>query len=113
MVAMPRIMIARVEVKNSNWVPVRLRSMNQTRSNLATIESRKGGRKTRNPDAADRLIPMRIAIITAKPSMVLRRGGPVLMQTRPNPCLLQRYPVSNYVSAQIDSNISASLSESK
>ena len=63
--------------------------MNQTRSNLATIERRNGGKKTLNPDAADRLIPMRMAISKAKLSMVLRCGRPVLMQTRPYACLLQ------------------------
>ena len=45
---------------------------------------RNGGRKTRKPEAAAKLIPMNAAIARVKPSMVPRCSLPVLMQTRNN-----------------------------
>ena len=52
-------------------------------SRRAATDSKNGGRNTLNPDAAARLIPIRVAMITAVASMYSRPRGSILTQTRP------------------------------
>jgi len=77
--AIPSNTMAGVDVKNSNCVPI---SSISTIPDLTDSAMRNGGRKTRNPDAAAKLIPMNAAIARVKPSMILGCGLPVLMQAR-------------------------------
>ena len=72
-------MIAGVEVKNSNCEPTRSISIRLT---FTASDMRKGGRKTLNPEAAARLIPMNAAITIPASSTFYGGGGVILTRTR-------------------------------
>ena len=85
------MIIAGVDVKNSNCVPINSISTNP---DLTDSDIRKGGRKTRKPDAAARLTPMNAAIAIVKPSMVLGMIGLILTRSNQSPNSTKTDPIS-------------------
>jgi len=85
------MIIAGVDVKNSNCVPI---SSISTTPDLTESANRNGGKKTRNPEAAARLTPMKAAMATVKPSMLTGLNGLILIRSNQSPNSTKTEPMS-------------------
>ena len=85
------MIIAGVDVKNSNCVPT---SSTSTTPDLTDSANRNGGRKTRNPEAAARLTPMKAAMATVKPSMLTGLISLILIRSNQSPNSTKTEPMS-------------------